>query len=216
VGDFGPGNVLKKSRKGTLAYIPVKNVVLGGEHSGRIIFNTINIELIPQRDSILGDIPPAEGDKTAVKIGRTYARRIVESARAVDPNADTETLRQLLTIGSWNDLDGLIFWAVVDIEPASNGYRAKNVIDRVITPADRDWPGSPSEPAVPNAAAAHRPRPRPQRRYPLLKLLLMRHGFDRADRQRPRQVRAVTIVEPTWRGSGGGRRADADAARGGL
>jgi hypothetical protein len=148
-GDFGPGLVLKKSRKGTLAYLPVKNVVLGGEHSGRIIYSTINVELIPQRDSILGNIPPAEGDKTAVKIGRTHARRIVESARAVDPNADTETMREQLTIGGWDDLDGLIFWAHVEIEPASNGYRAKNVIDRVITPADRDWPGSPTEPAVP-------------------------------------------------------------------
>jgi hypothetical protein len=144
-GGFGDDDVLKLAKRGTLAYVNVKNTVAEGPFAGREIWDTLIVEAVCAAD----DPEQAARDQKTVKIGRGRARRIIASARAVNPEADPETLKQALTINSWGDLDRLTYWAEVGIEPAKNGFEAKNKIEHVVTPADANWPGSPSQPKLP-------------------------------------------------------------------
>jgi hypothetical protein len=153
-GGFGDDDVLKLTRRGTLAYLNLKNTVAEGEFAGFRIWDMINVEVVPTGLDD-PDSEQQEKDQKTAKWGRNRVKRIVASARAVDPGAaDAETLQKALTINSWGDLHGMIYWAQVEIEPAQNGYRAKNKVERIITPADADWPGSPGQPKLPTRRIA--------------------------------------------------------------
>jgi hypothetical protein len=142
-GGYGENDLLKLSKKGTLAYLDIRHHVVEGEHKDRVIFDAIIVELVPDD---FGS-PATDNNKRAVSMGRTRARRIVESARAVNVEVATvEQIKEKLKLESWGELDGLVFWADVGIEPAANGYKAKNAVANIITPTDSDWPGSPSQP----------------------------------------------------------------------
>lgn len=144
-GGYGDGDFLKRSAKGSLAYLNVCNHVVEGPHKGRQVWDMIMLELIGKN--------PTDGEQRIVKKGRGRVRRIVESARCIDvDNEPVETLSSKLAINSWGDVHGLAYFARVGVEEANGTYKAKNIIEGVITPADRDWPGTPTMPAIPMRA----------------------------------------------------------------
>jgi hypothetical protein len=131
-GGFGEDDALRVTKRGTLAYVNLKNTIAEGPFAGREIWDMLNVEVVFAAD----DLEQAARDQKTAKIGRSRARRILASARAVDPEGDPEILKKALTIDSWNDLNGLTYWGEIGIEPAKNGFEAKNKIEHVITPAD--------------------------------------------------------------------------------
>jgi hypothetical protein len=146
-GGYGADHMLKVSSKGTLAYLSAENTVVEGDYAGRTVYDMLIVEAVPS--SVIDAEQVRKNNKT-VQRGRGRAKRILASARNVDiKQNDSEALQQALTIGSWKDLHGLVYWAQVGIEPAQNGYRAKNNVEHVLTPADVNWPGSPGQPKLP-------------------------------------------------------------------
>ena len=141
-GGWGDGEVLKKSSKGTLAYLNVCNHLVEGPHKGRLVWDMIMVELIGNN--------PTDGNQRIVKKGRTRVRRIVESARCVNAELEpVETLSDKLAINKWGDIHGLAYVALVGIEEANGTYKAKNTVESIVTPCDKEWPGTPTTPATP-------------------------------------------------------------------
>jgi hypothetical protein len=145
-GGYGEDDILKKSDKGTLAYLNITNRVLDeGPYKGQLVRDRIMVETL--KDT------PSDGDQWAVKRGRGRVRRIVESARCVDVDHEpVETLSSKLAINSWGDIHGLAYFAQVGIEEANGTFKAHNVVESILTPADKDWPGTPTTPATPMRA----------------------------------------------------------------
>jgi hypothetical protein len=146
-GGYGDDDLLTLTKRGNLAYLKLKNTIVDGAYAGRQMFDMLNVEQVP---NAINGPEQLEKDKRTARRGRSTAKRIVASAHAVDTeHTDTETLSKLLTIASWGDLHGLVYWAELGIEPARNGFKAKNKIDSIVTPADMNWPGAPGQPKLP-------------------------------------------------------------------
>jgi hypothetical protein len=144
-GGYGDGDLLKRSNKGTLAYLKVCNHVVEGPHKGRTVYDMVMVELATNK--------PTDGEQQITKKGRGRVRRIVESARCVDVDREpVATLSERLSISSWGDIHGLAYYAKVGIEEANGTYRAKNIVEHIVTPADKEWPGTPTTPATPMRA----------------------------------------------------------------
>jgi hypothetical protein len=82
---------------------------------------------------------PTEGHETAKGITRNTMRAILESARGIKPNDKSESATAARRASSWAEFNNLRFIAKVGVEPASNGYSAKNKLETVITAELKDW-----------------------------------------------------------------------------
>jgi hypothetical protein len=70
----------------------------------------------------------------------------------VRPDDQSEAAKQQRRLESYLDLDGMRFVARVGLEPAKNGYDAKNKLASVITPDLQAW-RKPDQGAAPAPAA---------------------------------------------------------------
>jgi hypothetical protein len=139
-GGYGPGDVLKKSERGTLGYINARCHVVEGEYKGAVIYDMIMVETIGKLAT--------DGDHQIVKKGRARIRRMVESARCVDvDHVPAEELSKRLEISGWSDVHGLVYYALVGVGGGNDKYPDKNIIEHIVTPTDADWPGTPDTPA---------------------------------------------------------------------
>jgi hypothetical protein len=109
-----------------------------------------------------------EGHAQAAEISRAALRAILESARGIRPDDDSDAAKQARRLSSYGDLDGLRFVARIGVVPAQNGYKAKNSLDEVITPDRADWQrveqaaaksASAAKPAAPATTPAKVARP---------------------------------------------------------
>ena len=127
-GGVGEGGYLKPSKDGASEGIDWEFVLPeAGPHKGRKLF---------ERWLVSGT---TAGHQTAAEITRGKIRQMLESARGVRPDDKTEAAQQARRIGSYADLDGIRFMARLGVEPARNGYKAKNTIDAIITPDEVEW-----------------------------------------------------------------------------
>jgi len=124
--------------------LQVRNHVIEGPSKGAVIYDMIMVEPIGTS---------TDGEFLAVKRGRARVRRIVESARGVDVDHEpVEKISERLTINGWGDVHGLAYFAQIGVQEADGTYKAKNIIEHIITPTDADWPGTPKAPAAPMRA----------------------------------------------------------------
>jgi hypothetical protein len=84
-------------------------------------------------------------------------RAMIESARGIRPDDKSETAKAARKTNGYAALDGLRFVVRLGIEPARDGYAAKNTIAEVVTPEQQNWRQvaqiSATAAAVPNATA---------------------------------------------------------------
>ena len=59
------------------------------------------------------------------------------------------------TVGSLGEFDGLRFMARIGVEPARGNFKAKNVLDRVITRSQPEWHPIEQVPSGPKAASGN-------------------------------------------------------------
>ena len=98
-----------------------------------------------------------EGHAEAGRISGERLRAILESARGIRPDDNSDAAKEARRIASYGDLDGLCFVCRIGVEPAQNGYKAKNRLDYVITPDQTAWHPVTQDPrpaASPAAAAS--------------------------------------------------------------
>jgi hypothetical protein len=126
-GGAGDGGWLKASKDGQSEGLDWEFTIPEGLHKGRKLF---------ERHLISGT---TAGHQTAAEITRGKIRQMLESARGIRPDDQSEAAKQARRINSYADLDGIRFMARLGVEPAKNGFKAKSVIEAIITPDEQEW-----------------------------------------------------------------------------
>jgi len=135
---------LKRSKSGTATGLDLELTVTEGPYARRKLFPWLTRS---------GE---TEGHVQAVEIANQTLRAILESARGVRPDDKSEAAKAARCIDSYLDLEGMQFWARVGIEPARDGYDAKNKLASVITPDRKGWTQleQPARSAPPSPSAS--------------------------------------------------------------
>jgi hypothetical protein len=112
------------------------------EHAGKVVRDWITLEF-DETDAIhLPAITVAELERyrTSVRLGRKKLRAIVDSAHALDPNDDSFVAKEKRKLASYDELNGLRFYAQIEERAGQGKYGPSNTIDFVITPDLPDYP----------------------------------------------------------------------------
>lgn len=126
-GNAGEGGWLKRSSTGECLMVDGEFIILEGEYAKRKVWSQMVVD------------GTTDGQKKAVDISVARIRAILESARGIKPSDDSPEAVSTRRVGSFGDLDGLRFWAVLGIEKGKDGYKDKNTIKAVVTPDRSEW-----------------------------------------------------------------------------
>jgi hypothetical protein len=136
-GSAGPDGLLRRSKHGATEMLDLELTITEGEYAGRKWREMITVNYIEANGPF--DPKAAQGFKTAVRLGRTKLRAIIESARGLDPKDESAEAERRRHTDSPADFDNLTFIGQVEVKPAQNGYRARNYLDYPITPDMDGW-----------------------------------------------------------------------------
>ena len=90
--------------------------MLEGEHTKRRVFTRIGLK---------GKSVNEKGEDTYANRGRSLIRGILESARGIRSGDQSERARAARTIGSYGDLNGLVFVARIVVEIDRNDSKRR-------------------------------------------------------------------------------------------
>jgi hypothetical protein len=143
-GGAGPDGALKRSKDGRSEGLDLELTVCDGKYVKRKLWTLLTLQ---------GE---TEGHAEAGRIANTVLRAVIESARAIQPSDQSEAAKQRRRLNSYLELDGMRFIGRIGVEPARNGYDAKNKLASVITPDMQTW-RKPDQAAAPAPAAKTSP-----------------------------------------------------------
>ena len=135
-GGAGDDDMLRCSKNGALEMLELELTVVGGPHAGQRFFEMLPLNYV---DGSCPDQAQVARYKTAVRIGRSKLRALVESGRLIATDDASEQAQQRRRIDNLTELNGLTFFARVDVR-AQSGFRPKNFIDYIVTPNLPEWP----------------------------------------------------------------------------
>lgn len=144
-GQTGDGGWLRRSKDGQSEALDCEFVVLEGEFAKHKFWGLFTLS------------GTSEGHAEAARISHARLRAILESARGINPDDKSETARKARQVASYSDFDGMIFVGKIGVEPAKNGYPAKNTLLEAITPDRRDWHPVEQAPKAATGATATKP-----------------------------------------------------------
>jgi hypothetical protein len=122
-GGAGEGGWLKRAKSGSLG-LDVEFTVIDGEFARRKFWQIFTVE---------GE------SKKAVDISKSYLRAILESARNIDPAAETPEAMAGRK-AEYSDFDGIRFIAGIGIDPSEDErYDDKNRLSFVVTPGRKEY-----------------------------------------------------------------------------
>jgi hypothetical protein len=157
-GGAGPDNWLTRAKSGTSAHLACEFIVVDGPHAKRKFWNRYTVE--------------GTDHAAAIDISRKALKAMLESARGIRPQDESEAAKAGRQTKGWADFDQLRFIVRVGVEPPKDGYDAKNTIREVITPdrqawkkpeqVERDLIGKPTTGTVPAQPAPANTITRPQ------------------------------------------------------
>ena len=142
VPEFGQGHLFKTAASGSI-YCPIEFTIIGGQFDKRRVWHNLFVH---------GPKLDANGVSVARNIGLETLRRMVDSIynlKGADMSAEAQQKRNLAGVQA---LQGQELSILVGVEPAQNGYDARNKMTVVLTPDNSDYVG-PSGGAAPVAAA---------------------------------------------------------------
>jgi hypothetical protein len=143
-GGAGDDGWLKRAANGKSEGLDCEFTVTNGEHAKRKLFQIYTLR---------GEEP---GHAEAGEISMRTLRAILESAKGIRPDDNSEAAQNARKPASWADFDGLRFIARLGVRPPEKGYPAKNTIIEVITPGKEEWK-QPEQTKTPSAAAPSAP-----------------------------------------------------------
>ena len=154
-GGAGPDGTLRRSKDGRSEGLDLEFAVCDGKFAKHKLWTLLTLQ---------GE---TEGHAEAGRIATTLLRAILESARGVRPDDQSETARKQRELESYLEFDGMRFVGRIGIEPARNGYDAKNKLASVITPEMQAWrkpdqratPAPTAKPSQPPSGGSVIPRP---------------------------------------------------------
>jgi hypothetical protein len=126
-GGAGPDGTLRRSKDGRSEGLDLELTVVDGPHARHKLWALLTLS---------GE---TEGHAEAGRIAQSTLRAMLESARGVRPDDKSEAAKQQRRIETYLDLDGLRFVGRIGVDPARNGYAAKNRLASVITPEMQAW-----------------------------------------------------------------------------
>ena len=149
-GNSGEGGWLKRSSKGDSQALDCEFTVVEGPFAKRKFWSLFTVE------------GTTEGHAKAAEISASRLRGILESAKGIRPDDESDAAKAARRVASWGDFDGLRFVAKIGIEKGKDGYKDKNTLDAAITPDRKAWvkveqvakTASTVSPAVAAAASA--------------------------------------------------------------
>lgn len=150
-GGAGPEGWLTQSRTSSAMYLNVEAIVLDGPYARRRVYTRIGFK---------GKNVNERGEDTYANRGRALIRGILESARNIKANDQSETARAARLIRSLGDLSGLDFVAKIGVEKDRDNPddAGRNLIKAAIGPDHGQYVAvmgaAPTPSARPNTAPA--------------------------------------------------------------
>ncbi len=144
-GGEGEGGWLTQSKSSDAQYLNCEFVVLDGPYDKRKFWGNLTVS---------GGKVNEDGSSIAGNITRATLRAILESARNVRPDDESDTAKRTRLVQGYGDFNGMEFWARVGIEPARDQYAAKNKLACAITPDKPEYGKSTDGPQAAAATAA--------------------------------------------------------------
>jgi hypothetical protein len=145
LGQAGEDGCLRRSKAGDSDALDCEFTVIDGPYDKRKFWSLLTVR------------GTTEGHARAQEISWQRLRAILESAPGIKPDDQSEAARKARKVGGWEDFDGIKFVGKVGIEPAKNGFRARNIPLEVITPNRKEWHEPDSAPAPQTAPATQKP-----------------------------------------------------------
>jgi hypothetical protein len=129
-GGFGDGGWLTHSttKKGESDHLNCEFVVISspdGKYNKRKIWERLTVQGTNHAD--------------AIEISRKRIRAIIESARGIRKDDQSETAKAARRINGYGALEGLRFMARLGVEPAKDTFSARNNLAEIITPEQQSW-----------------------------------------------------------------------------
>jgi hypothetical protein len=124
------------------AAVTKKGELTPSEHNGKVVRDWITLEF-DETDAI--HLPAITSDdlerfRTSVRLGRKKLRAIVDSAYGLNPKDESDEAQEKRRLKSYDELNGLRFYAQIEERPGQGKYGPSNTIDFVITPDLPDYP----------------------------------------------------------------------------
>lgn len=126
-GNAGEGGWEKRSKAGDSQALDCEFTVVDGPFAKRKFWSLFTVS------------GTTEGHEKAAAISGSRIRGILESARGIRPDDESDNAKSARRISSYGDLDGLRFVAKIGIEKGKDGYKDKNTLDAAITPDRKAW-----------------------------------------------------------------------------
>ena len=116
--------------------------LVSSEHNGKVVRDWITLEF-DETDAL--HLPAITTDelerfRTSVRLGRKKLRAIVDSAYGLDPKDESDEAKEKRKLKSYDELNGLTFYAQIEERRGQGKYGPSNTIDFVITPDLPDYP----------------------------------------------------------------------------
>jgi hypothetical protein len=154
LGSHGADNTLMLAANRRTMHVALMCTVMNvGKYHGRKVYDNITVALDESVQPPL-DAAKLENLRTAVRMGRSKIKKIINLARGLDPDDKTEATQAKRAVETHEDLTGMIFWAEIGERAGSGGYDPSNCIDRIIQPGDADYPPTQAHAVVPAKSAA--------------------------------------------------------------
>jgi hypothetical protein len=146
-GGAGPDGWLTRSRSSEALYLSTEAVVLEGEHARRRVLTRIGLK---------GKSINEKGEDTYANRGRALIRALLESARGIRSDDQSERARAARTIRSYGDLNGLVFVAriVVEADRTNPNAEPRNAIGAALGPDRPEYAALMGTAAAPAAAGS--------------------------------------------------------------
>lgn len=128
-GNAGEGGWLKRSKNGDSQAMDCEFTVVEGPFAKRKFWSLFTVE------------GTTEGHAKAAEISASRLRGILESAKGIRPDDESEAAKSARRVNSWGDFDGMRFVAKIGIEKAKegSGFKDKNTLDAAVTPDRKAW-----------------------------------------------------------------------------
>lgn len=128
-GNAGEGGWLKRSKNGDSQAMDCEFTVVEGPFAKRKFWSLFTVE------------GTTEGHAKAAEISASRLRGILESAKGIRPDDESDVAKAARRVNSWGDFDGMRFVAKIGIEKAKegSGYKDKNTLDAAVTPDRKAW-----------------------------------------------------------------------------
>jgi hypothetical protein len=126
-GNSGEGGWLKRSKAGNSQMLDCEFTIVDGPHAKRKFWSLFTVE------------GTTDGHAKAAEISASRLRGILESARGIRPDDESDAAKNARRVSSWGDFDGVRFVAKIGIEQGKDGYKDKNTLEAAVTPDRKAW-----------------------------------------------------------------------------